>query len=43
MCGEANSEYAPVMITVKELNNSRGNRIYTVEAVGIEAKEKPAG
>ncbi|MDR0712149.1 MAG: hypothetical protein LBF67_07390 [Prevotellaceae bacterium] len=31
------------MLTVKEFNNNRGNRIYTVEAVDVEAKEKPAG
>jgi hypothetical protein len=42
MFDEARGEYVPVMITVKEFNNNRGNRIYTVEAVDIE-KTKSAG
>jgi hypothetical protein len=43
MFDEINSEYVPVMLTVKEFKNPKGNRIYSVEAVDIEAKEKPAG
>jgi hypothetical protein len=43
MLDEASGEYAPVMITVKEFSNDKGSRIYTVEAVDVEAKEKPAG
>jgi hypothetical protein len=43
MYDEKSGEYVPVMLTVKEFNNDKGNRIYTVEAVDIEAKEKPAG
>jgi hypothetical protein len=42
MFDETSGEYIPVMITVKEFNNDRGNRIYTVEAVDIE-KTKSAG
>jgi hypothetical protein len=42
MFDETSGEYVPVMITVKEFNNPKGNRIYTVEAVDIESK-KSAG
>ncbi|MDR3366658.1 MAG: hypothetical protein LBO71_06805 [Prevotellaceae bacterium] len=31
------------MLTMLEYNDGHGNRIYTVEAINIEAKEKPAG
>jgi hypothetical protein len=43
MFDEASEKYVPVMITVKEFNNPKGNRIYSIEAVDIEIKEKPAG
>ncbi|MDR2692401.1 MAG: hypothetical protein LBB73_08995 [Dysgonamonadaceae bacterium] len=43
MFDEATGEYVPVMLTIFEYNDGHGNKIYTVEAVNIEAKEKSAG
>jgi hypothetical protein len=42
MFDETSDEYVPIMITIKEFNNNRGSRIYTLEAVDIE-KTKSAG
>jgi hypothetical protein len=42
MLDETTGKYVPVMLTVVEYRKD-GNRIYTVEAVDIEAKEKSAG
>lgn len=44
MLDESTGAYVPVMITVIEYKHSNeGTRIYSVEAVEIEEKEKPAG
>jgi hypothetical protein len=43
MFDEASNDFVPVMITVKEFNNNKGNRIYSVEAVDLVEKEKSAG
>jgi hypothetical protein len=43
MFDEKTGGYVPVMITVKELNNPKGNRIYSVESVDVEAQKNSAG
>ncbi|MDR0766440.1 MAG: hypothetical protein LBF09_05865, partial [Odoribacteraceae bacterium] len=43
MLDDETGRYVPVMITMLEYNDGNGNKVYTVEAIDIEAKEKPAG
>jgi len=43
MYDEKTGEYVPVMITALEHNDGNGNKIYSIEAVDVEAQKKSTG